>query len=281
MRKASFTYRAVRFAVLAALLVFTLFPLYTMLVTSLEPASRAQTGFSWIPQEMTVSAYSQMWHTIDLARYLVNSTIVSLATTVVCLFFGVLAAQAVVRYRFFGKRVLLDLVLITQTLPGVIFLLPLFVLFVSLQRVSGIALIGSLLGLGITYLSFSLPFCIWLLIGYLGTVPKETEEAALTDGCGRLEAFFRITLRIAAPGVLAVGVFTFISCWSEVMFASVLTTEQSRTLPIGFQLFKNAHGVVQWNQLMAAAITVSVPIVVVFLWLQRYFVRGLSAGSVK
>lgn len=279
--KTSPTYRVLRFLVLGALLVFALFPLYTMVITSLQPASQAQTGFTWIPQNVNLSAYSQMWRTIDLARYLANSTIVSLATTVVCLVLGVLAAYAVVRFRFVGKRFFLDAVLITQTLPGVIFLLPLFVLYVSFQRVTGIALTGSLLGLGVTYLSFSLPFCTWLLVGYLGTVPRETEEAALTDGCGRLEAFFRITLRMAAPGVLAVGVFTFISCWSEVMFASVLTTEQSRTLPIGFQLFKNAHGVVQWDQLMAAAITVSVPIVIVFLWLQRYFVRGLSAGSVK
>ena len=103
----------------------------------------------------------------------------------------------------------------------------------------------------------------------------------MTDGCGQISAFFRITLRMAAPGVLAVGVLTFIGCWSEVMFASVLTNEQTRTLPIGFELFKNGHGVVQWNQLMAAALTISVPVVVAFLWLQRFFVQGISAGSVK
>lgn len=279
--KPSLSYRAVRLVTLTLLVLFSVLPLWQMAMTSLQPADQAQAGFNWLPQGVSVLAYRDMWHTIDLVHYLINSTIVAVATTVICLALGVLAAYAIVRYRFHGKRVALDSILVVQTLPGVLFLLPLFVLYVSFERVTGIALTGSLLGLVVTYLSFSLPFCIWLLVGYLATVPRETEEAALTDGCGRLEAFFRITLRMAAPGVLAVGVLTFIGCWSEVMFASVLTTEQTRTLPIGFQLFKNARGVVQWNQLMAAAITISVPIVVGFLWLQRYFVRGLSAGAVK
>lgn len=277
----SLSYRVLRTTVLSLLAVFALFPLYTLVTASIEPAAQVQVGFQWIPSHVSLSAYVDMWSTIDLMRYLLNSTIISLVTTAVSLLLGVLAAFAICRFSFLGKRVALYSILITQTFPGVLFLLPLFVLYVSLQRATGVGLDGTLTGLIVTYLSFSLPFCIWLLVGYLATVPRETEEAAMTDGCGALEAFFRITLRIAAPGVLAVGVFTFIGCWSEVMFASVLTNEQTRTLPIGFELFKNSHGIVQWNQLMAAALTISVPVVVGFLWLQRYFVRGLSAGSVR
>lgn len=277
----SLSYRVLRTTVLSLLAVFALFPLYTLVTASIEPAAQVQVGFEWIPSHVSLSAYVDMWSTIDLMRYLLNSTIVSLVTTAVSLLLGVLAAFAICRFSFLGKRVALYSILITQTFPGVLFLLPLFVLYVSLQRATGVGLDGTLTGLIVTYLSFSLPFCIWLLVGYLATVPRETEEAAMTDGCGALEAFFRITLRIAAPGVLAVGVFTFIGCWSEVMFASVLTNEQTRTLPIGFELFKNSHGIVQWNQLMAAALTISVPVVVGFLWLQRYFVQGLSAGSVR
>ena len=277
----SLSYRVLRTTVLSLLAVFALFPLYTLVTASIEPAAQVQVGFQWIPSHVSLSAYVDMWSTIDLMRYLLNSTIISLVTTAVSLLLGVLAAFAICRFSFLGKRVALYSILITQTFPGVLFLLPLFVLYVSLQRATGVGLDGTLTGLIVTYLSFSLPFCIWLLVGYLATVPRETEEAAMTDGCGALEAFFRITLRIAAPGVLAVGVFTFIGCWSEVMFASVLTNEQTRTLPIGFELFKNSHGIVQWNQLMAAALTISVPAVVGFLWLQRYFVRGLSAGSVR
>ena len=279
--KPSASYRIVRAVVLTGLTLFSVFPLYTMVAASITASDQIQLGFSWLPSGVTLSAYVDMWHTIDLLHYLLNSTFVSLVATVISVLVGLLAGYAICRHRFRGKQVVLYSVMITQTFPGVLFLLPLFVLYVSVDRALGLTLDGSYTGLILTYLSFTLPFSIWLLVGYLSSVPVDTEEAAMTDGCGRLEAFFRITLRMAAPGVLAVAVFTFISCWSEVLFASVLTNEQTRTLPIGFQLFKNGHGIVQWNQLMAAALTISVPVVLVFLWLQRYFVRGLSAGSQK
>ncbi len=279
--KASRSFRVIRAVVLTGLTIFAMVPLYTMIVASVTDSTQIQLGFQWLPSGVSLAPYVQMWQTIDLLHYLINSTLVALITTVLSVLLGLLAGYAITRHRFTGKRTVLYSVMITQTFPGILFLLPLFILYVSIDRAIGLSLIGSYLGLIITYLSFSLPFCIWLLIGYLASVPVDTEEAAMTDGCGRLEAFFRITLRMAAPGVLAVGVFTFISAWSEVLFASVLTNEATRTLPIGFQLFKNGHGVVEWNQLMAASLTISVPVVIVFLWLQRYFVRGLSAGSEK
>ncbi len=279
--KASRSFRVIRAVVLTGLTIFAVVPLYTMIVASVTDSTQIQLGFQWLPSGVSLAPYVQMWQTIDLLHYLINSTLVALITTVLSVLLGLLAGYAITRHRFTGKRTVLYSVMITQTFPGILFLLPLFILYVSIDRAIGLSLIGSYLGLIITYLSFSLPFCIWLLIGYLASVPVDTEEAAMTDGCGRLEAFFRITLRMAAPGVLAVGVFTFISAWSEVLFASVLTNEATRTLPIGFQLFKNGHGVVEWNQLMAASLTISVPVVIVFLWLQRYFVRGLSAGSEK
>ena len=273
------TFRIARALVLTGLTAFAIFPLYTMLLASVTDSTEIQLGFKWLPSQVTLRPYVDMWSTIALLKYLWNSTLVAVVTTFFSILMGVLAAYAIVRYRFYGKGAILQSVIVTQTFPGIVFLLPLFILYVTVNRAFGITLVGSYLGLVVTYLSFSLPFCIWLLIGYLETIPVDTEEAAMTDGCGRLEAFLRITLPMAAPGILAVGVFTFLSAWSEVLFASVLTSEATRTVPIGFQLFKNGHGVVQWNQLMAASITVSVPIVVAFLWLQRYFVRGLSAGS--
>ena len=275
------TFRSIRAVVLGGLTMFAVFPLYTMVMASLTDPIQIQLGFDWLPNGLSLDAYVKMWQTIDLLQYLVNSTIVAAATTVLSVFIGLLAGYAITRHRFRGKGSVLHSVMITQTFPGILFLLPLFILYVSIDRAVGLTLVGSYAGLIITYLSFSLPFCIWLLVGYLASVAIDTEEAAMTDGCGRLEAFFRITLRMAAPGILAVGVFTFISAWSEVLFASVLTNQETRTLPIGFQLFKNGRGVVEWNQLMAASLTISVPVVIVFLWLQRYFVRGLSAGSEK
>ena len=277
----STSFRIVRAVVLGGLALFAILPLYTMVITSVTDSSEIKLGFQWLPSGLSLRPYIDMWGTIDLLRFLVNSATVSIVTTVLSVVIGLLAAHAITRHRFVGKGTVLYSVMITQTFPGILFLLPLFILYVSIGRTIGVTLVGSYLGLVLTYLSFSLPFAIWLLVGFLSGIPVDTEEAAMTDGCGRLEAFFRITLRLAAPGILAVAVFTFISAWSEVLFASVLTNEQTRTLPIGFQLFKNGHGVVEWNQLMAASLTVSLPVVLAFLWLQRYFVRGLSAGSEK
>ena len=277
----STSFRIVRAVVLGGLALFAILPLYTMVITSVTDSSEIKLGFQWLPSGLSLRPYIDMWGTIDLLRFLVNSATVSIVTTVLSVVIGLLAAHAITRHRFVGKGTVLYSVMITQTFPGILFLLPLFILYVSIGRTIGVTLVGSYLGLVLTYLSFSLPFAIWLLVGFLSGIPVDTEEAAMTDGCGRLEAFFRITLRLAVPGILAVAVFTFISAWSEVLFASVLTNEQTRTLPIGFQLFKNGHGVVEWNQLMAASLTVSLPVVLAFLWLQRYFVRGLSAGSEK
>ena len=277
----STSFRIVRAVVLGGLALFAILPLYTMVIASVTDSNEIKLGFQWLPSGLSLRPYSDMWGTIDLLRFLVNSATVSTVTTVLSVVIGLLAAHAITRHRFVGKGTMLYSVMITQTFPGILFLLPLFILYVSIGRTIGVTLVGSYLGLVLTYLSFSLPFAIWLLVGFLSGIPVDTEEAAMTDGCGRLEAFFRITLRLAVPGILAVAVFTFISAWSEVLFASVLTSEQTRTLPIGFQLFKNGHGVVEWNQLMAASLTVSLPVVLAFLWLQRYFVRGLSAGSEK
>jgi len=273
------TYRILRGVSLTGLTIFAVFPMYTMIMASLTPAIEIQLGFEWFPEGLTLEPYVAMWQTIDLLHFLFNSTLVSTITTLLSVILGLFVGYAITRHQFVGKGTILHTVMITQTFPGILFLLPLFILYVSLDRAIGLQLVGSYAGLVITYLSFSLPFTIWLMVGYLASVSVETEEAAMTDGCGRLEAFLRITLRMALPGILAVAVFTFISAWSEVLFASVLSNEETRTLPIGFQLFKSGRGTVQWNQLMAASLTISVPVVIVFLWLQRYFVRGLSAGS--
>lgn len=277
----SLGYRVLRTCVLTALAVYTLFPLVTLVITSLTGANTAEVQFRWTPANATVDAFVEMWRSIALLRYLLNSLFVSSVATLISVLIGVLAAHAILRYRFAGKRPLVYVILATQTFPGILFLLPLFVLYVTIQRSLGIPLDGSYLGLIITFLSFSVPFAVWLLVGYLEMVPKEMEEAAMVDGCRALGAFFRVTLRIAAPGIAAVAVFVFISDWGEVLFASVLTTDQTRTIPIGLEFFENAFSEVQWNQLMAAAIVASAPLVAAFLWLQRYFVRGLAAGAVK
>jgi len=164
--------------------------------------------------------------------------------------------------------------------PGILFLLPLFVIFVNLEKSTGIALYGSYLGLIITYLTFSLPFSIWMLVGYFNSIPRELEQAAMVDGATPLGALFRILIPVSRPGIVAVAIFAFITAWGEVLFASVLTTDSTRTLAIGLRNYASQSNV-YWNQLMAASIVISAPVVIAFLALQRYIVGGLTAGGVK
>lgn len=278
----SLTYKITRGVVLTLLALFTLYPLWSLLSVSATTASAAGGVFRWIPKAINLHAYVAMWSSVPLLHFLLNSLLVSAVAAIVALPIAILAGYGLTRYKLVGGGVFFRIILATQVFPGVFFLIPLFVLYVTIQDSAGIALDGSYLGLIITYLTFSLPFAIWMLTGYLDTVPRDVEEAAMVDGAGRLRAFFSTTLRMAVPGVAAVGVFAFMTGWGEVLFASVLTNTATRTLPIGLQLFENAQGgVIQWNQLMAASITVSLPVVVGFLLLQRFFVRGLSAGAVK
>jgi multiple sugar transport system permease protein len=154
------------------------------------------------------------------------------------------------------------------------------VIFVNIERSFGITLYGTYLGLIITYLTFSLPFSIWMLVGYFNAIPRELEEAAMTEGATPLGALFRILIPVSMPGIIAVAIYAFITAWGEVLFASVLTTDSTRTLAIGLRNYSSQTNV-YWNQLMAASIVVSAPVVVAFLLLQRYIVGGLTAGGVK
>jgi multiple sugar transport system permease protein len=265
---------------LAILTFVTLFPLYTIVVSSIKPLGDVRGHFTWIPSHVTLRPYVDIWHTIPLGHYFLNSVVVSLAATVCSVTLAIFAAYAISRYRFRGRSAFTLTVLSTQMFPGILFLLPLFVIFVNLERSTGVALYGTRLGLIVTYLTFSLPFSIWMLVGYFDSIPRELEQAALVDGATPLGALFRILIPVSLPGIVAVAIFAFITAWGEVLFASVLTTDSTRTLAIGLRNYASQSSV-YWNQVMAAAIVVSAPVVVAFLALQRYIVRGLTAGGVK
>ncbi len=190
------------------------------------------------------------------------------------------ASYAVSRYRFRGRQVFTITILSTQMFPGILFLLPLFVIFVNIGNSTGLNLYGTRTGLIITYMTFTLPFAIWMLAAYLDTIPRELDEAAAVDGTGPLGAFIRVVIPAAVPGIVAVLIYAFMTAWSEMLFASVLTNDSTRTLAVGLQGYATQNQV-YWNQIMAASLTTSVPIVVGFLLLQRFLVAGLTAGSVK
>ncbi len=255
-------------------------PLYVIVTSSAKPLADVQDTFRWVPSTITFAPYKDIWSTIPLATYFKNSLIVSVTATLLSVAIAVFAAYAVSRYSFRGRRVFTTAVLSTQMFPGILFLLPLFLIFVRIQTTIGLQLNGSYTGLIITYMTFALPFAIWMLVGYLDSIPRELEQAAFVDGCGPLRALFRVVIPTALPGIVAVAVFAFITSWGEVLFASVLTSERTRTLAIGLQAYASQSNV-YWNQLMAASVVVSIPVLVGFLSVQRYLIRGLTAGAVK
>ncbi|MFI5086364.1 MAG: carbohydrate ABC transporter permease [Actinomycetales bacterium] len=273
-------FKVFRVVVIALLTVFTVVPVYVMITSAMKPLSDVQGAFTWWPTAVTFAPFIDMWKTVPLASYFVNSVIVAGAATILSLIIAVFASYAISRYRFLGRSVFSTTVLSTQMFPGVLFLLPLFLIFVNINSAVGIQLVGTRLGLVITYLTFSLPFSIWMLAGYFDGIPRDLDEAAKVDGCGPMGALWRVVLPAARPGLVAVAIYSFMTSWGEVLFASVMTTDANRTLAVGLQLYSTQTNV-YWNQIMAASLVVSVPVVVGFLLLQRNFVAGLTAGAVK
>lgn len=273
-------FKVYRTAVVVVLAAVTALPLYVMLTSSLKPLQDVRGAFSWWPTDLTFQPFVDMWTTVPLARYFVNSLVVSSAATLASLSIAVFASYAVSRYRFRGRSTFTTTVLSTQMFPGVLFLLPLFIIFVNIEQQTGFQFVGTRIGLIITYLTFSLPFSIWMLSGYLDNIPQELDEAARVDGCSPIGALFRVVLPAARPGVIAVAIYAFMTAWGEVLFASVMTTEANRTLAVGIRQYSTQTNV-YWNEIMAASLVVSIPVVIGFLLLQRHFVAGLTAGAVK
>ncbi|GJF28921.1 carbohydrate ABC transporter permease [Kitasatospora sp. NBC_01539] len=266
--------------VLFLLASFVLVPVGVMVSSSLKPLQDVQGPFRWIPSTITFRPYVDIWKTIPLGRYFMNSIIVAGGATVCSVLIAIVAAYAVSRYRFKGRKLFTVTVLSTQMFPGILFLLPLFLIFVNIGNATGIPLFGSRGGLILTYLTFSLPFSIWMLVGYFDSIPRDLDEAALVDGCGPIRALVQIIIPAAVPGIVAVAVYAFMTAWGEVLFASVMTNDETKTLAVGLQGYATLNDV-YWNQVMAASLVVSVPVVAGFLLLQRYLVAGLTAGAVK
>ncbi|MCS3492900.1 MULTISPECIES: carbohydrate ABC transporter permease [Actinomycetes] len=273
-------FRILRVFGLAFITLIIVLPLYVVLTTSIKPLKDVRGAFEWIPSEITLAPYLDIWTTVPLGKYFANSLIVTISATILSVSIAILAAYALSRFDFRGARSFRLIVLSTQMFPGILFLLPLFLIFTQLERAVGLQLNGTYLGLIVTYMTFSLPFSIWMLTGFFAAMPKELEEAAMVDGLGRLGALLKVVLPVARPGIIAVSVYCFITSWSEVLFASVLTNSDTRTLSIGLQAYASQTDV-YWNQMMAASVVVSIPVLVGFLFAQRHLVAGLSSGAVK
>lgn len=266
---------------LALLLGFTVMPMAWMLITSLKTGFAAmQYPPQWWPTEPTLENY---WRLIDpsdnvgrdFLRYFWNSLWVSTLTTILAVVVAVPAAYAFSRFRFPGRTFLFFSVLLRNMFPAVVFLVPLFILMRFLGLVNTH---GSLI---LTYLTFGLPLAIWLLKGFYDNIPIQLEQAARIDGATRFQAFFLIVMPLSTPGIIATSIYSFIGAWNEYIYAyTFLTRQDQMTLPVGIQRFFSENAT-DWPGLMAATFMMSVPVVVLFLVLQRYFVRALTEGAVK
>ncbi len=261
------------------LVIFTLFAIYPILVVmtiSLRPGDRLLSkSLALIPVNATLNSYARLFTEEPFLLWLGNSLIISAAVMVVGVALAATAGYAFSRYKFVGKESAMFGLITTQMFPLTMLLLPLFIMLIKLK------LYDSYMGLIVAYSATALPFTTWQMKGYYDTIPFSLEEAASIDGCSQFATFWRIVLPLAAPALVITALFSFMAAWSEYLVAAVLIQDQSLfTLPLGLKTFQSAMET-SWGLYSAGAIMVSLPVVLLFLFLSRWLISGLTLGSVK
>jgi multiple sugar transport system permease protein len=260
--------------VLAPVLLWTLFPIYWIATASLKTelilyAKPPRWFFTPV-----LDNYRRVLTNIPFLQYVTNSLVVAIGTTIGALVLGILAGYGFARFRFRGSNAVRFLVLVTRMAPRMALVVPYYLMMQKL------GLLDTYAGLLIAYVSFALPFAIWLLIGFFADVPVEIEEAAMIDGCGRLGVLVRVVLPIVAPGLVVAAIFAFLVSWNEFLFALVLSGVRAKTLPVVIAGLSTDVGPL-YGDMSAAAVMVMLPNIVMTLALQRYLVKGLTIGAVK
>ncbi|MFE2882247.1 carbohydrate ABC transporter permease [Streptomyces graminifolii] len=262
---------------LLGLLVFVVvgFPLYWMLDTAFKPAKDAiDPNPSLLPTSITLDNFHRALAIADFWGPVGRSLIVSLSVVVIGIVVGLLAALAISRFAFRGRKIVIVGILAVQMVPLVSMIIPVFLLLNDLDQYDKLS------GLIITYLTFILPFTVWTLRGFIVNIPKELEEAAMVDGCTRTGAFIRVVFPLLAPGMVATSVYGFIQAWNEYLYALMLLSQEHQTATVWLGNFTTKHGT-EYAPMMAGATMMAVPIVVLFLIVQRKMAAGLTAGAVK
>ncbi|KGM35589.1 carbohydrate ABC transporter permease [Inquilinus limosus] len=270
-----------RIVYLVLLGVFTVLPMAWMLLTSVKTQFAAlQYPPEWIPSNPTLEQYTRLLSPAnevgqEFLHYLLNSIMVSTATTILGVAIAVPAAYAFSRFRFPGRKLLFYAVLVRNMFPAVVFLMPLFIMMKAM------GLVNTAWSLILTYLTFGLPLSIWLLKGFYDNIPPQLEQAARIDGATRFQAFLLVVMPLSTPGIIATAIYSFVLAWNEYVYALTFINDKSKlTLPVGLERFFTEYAT-NWPGLMAASFIMSVPVVVLFLVLQKYFVRALTEGAVK
>ena len=269
-----------RYIGVLVILAFTLFPFVWMISTSFTPADEVYTfPPRVIPKEPTLDGYAGIWESaksdFNFFRWAWNSFLVAVMTTAVSMVIALSGGYAMSRFSFLGKRSLGYLILISQVLPGSVMVIPLYIVL------NGMSLLNTHLGLVLAYVTFAIPFCTWMIKGFFDSIPRSLDESGLVEGCTVHQVFLRIVLPLSTPGIAATGIFSFIAGWNEYLFAGVfLRSYDLWTLSLGISRFRGPY-TTDWATIMAGSVMIALPIVVLFLVLQRYMVSGMTAGAVK
>lgn len=266
---------AVLYVPLGLLLLFLLFPFYWTFVTSIKPDKELYGSVvTYWPHNTTFESYHKLFFDFNFIQPMYNSFIVAAITMIVSLAVSVLAAYAFSRYRFKGRKAFMVLFLTNNMFPTVLLLIPLY----SIMR--SINILYTPWALILSYTTFTIPFSVWLLNGFINDLPMSLEEAAMVDGANRAGAFTKIIFPVLTPCLVATGVYIFMTSWNEYTFAVMFTNEANRTIPVALKNLIGELGV-QWDLLTAGGIITIIPVCIMFFFAQKRLVEGLTAGAVK
>jgi multiple sugar transport system permease protein len=269
------TSRVLTYVCLTLFVIMVAVPLYWMVTTAIKTNKELYEDFSYFPRQVTWENFVRVIEREQLLTNIRNSFTVAMTTTVITVIISAMAAFSIVRYRYPGRDWIGRVILFKYLLPSAMLFIPLYVI------VTALGLGNTLQGLILTYLTFTIPFCTWMLMGYFRGMPVELEEQAMVDGCTKLGALVRVLLPLSAPGLVASAIFPFTLAWNEFLLALVITMDQSTmTVPIKLSMMVVGDQYI-WGQLMAGAVLASVPVAVLYFIGQRFVVQGLAAGSVK
>ena len=263
--------------ILSPLCVVILFPFGVMFVTAVRPRDELFVyPQTWSFSEFRWENFSEMWVKTNFGGAMMNSLYVSISATAIALVLSIPAAYAMSRYRFSGKGAYRTFLLMTQMMSPIVLVLGLF------RLMMGLGLVDDLLSLILTYAAFNMAFTIWMLQSYFNSIPRDLEEAAWMDGASHLTSLLRIFLPLAVPAIAVTAIFTFINSWNEFVLAlTMMRSSENYTLPV--QIFAQVAGryQVEWHHVMAGTVLATLPVAIVFSWLQRYLIRGMALGAVK
>jgi len=266
-----------RILILAIYLIMVLAPIYWMFVTSFKTDKEIVNvnKITFWPETFTFKNYISLFRQLDFGIYLKNSVILSISTAIIVLIFSILGGYALARYKFKSKSAIIGFFLLSQMIPSVLLTIPIYIIYANFE------LINTKIGLLILYVIINSPFCLIIMRSFFERIPVSLEEAARVDGCNKIQALWKVIIPVLFPGIVAVFVFAFIGAWNDLLMGVIFTSSTKNwTIPVGMKSLIGKYNV-NWGELMAGGVIALLPTVVMFAFVQKYVVEGLTAGAVK